>query len=842
MMFGGGAIGGGMIGTGIVFALKDAFSQTADRIKGKWKDLDNVTQQATMKMERSLNRIKMGFAGLAIAAVLVAPFALGVKTALKLEDQLADVMKTTNMTADQAERLKDALFAMDTRTSIEDLLTIATIGGQVGVATEKIEDFTKAVDKVTVALGDEFSGGAEEVAKTMGMLRNSFADIRTENIDQDIMHIANAINELGASGFATGPVVSDFANRIGGIGIPLGLTSGQVLGLSATLQELGVNAERGGTAISRVFAKMLNNTQDFAKIAGMDVKKFEDLLRTDLFGAFQEVVKGSKGMDSVNLSQMLDQLGLDGIGTTEVFLKLSSQMGMLQEKTDMATDALKGQSSILKEFNTKNNTTAALVEKLKTKFTQFKDVMGRALFPVLKPVINLLMQMFDVVIAIAKSPFGKAIMAATLALAGLIAGLSTFAIVGGTASRISAQCAISFAAMGKSQIAASFANNGMVGGVKALTKSLMTMNPYIIAAAAVVGIYVGAFFLAKKAMKEFKEIMEGTREPVDGIRGAFQKWGAVIYSVIELFKSATLEGFSMSKKHADALKKMGIYEFVVALGTWIVRIKALLGGIWEGLEEVFSAISQAVIWLVDQLDKVANAFGFDISKNLSDMKLWIQVGKVLGIVIGVILVAALALIIIQMAILVLALLPIIIIVGLIIAVIYYWGDIMDWIGEKVNQVIEWITDLFWSYVDFMFGLPGMFVQWGVQLVNSMWQGIVSSWGWLKKQFLQLIRDLPGGGILLDFFGVGGDSSQPTGSGTGGGGVSTPVPTNGAADNGGLMQTIGQQNAQKTAGGAGGKIVHTKETKEINKTTTIMLDGRQLKMWMDEQNENDQNRD
>lgn len=841
MMFGGGSIAGGMIGTGIVFALKDAFSATADRIKGKWKDLDNVTQQATMKMERSLNRIKMGFAGLAIASVMIAPFVLGVKTAMKLEDQLADVRKTTGMTANEAERLKDALFAMDTRTNIEDLLTIATIGGQVGVAAGQIEQFTAAVDKVTVALGDEFTGGAEEVSKTMGMLRNSFRDIRTDNIDQDIMHIANAINELGASGFATGPVVSDFANRIGGIGIPLGLTSGQVLGLSATLQELGVNAERGGTAISRVFAKMLNNTEDFAKIAGMSVKDFENVLRTDLFGAFQQVVKGSKGMDSVNLSQMLDQLGLDGIGTTEVFLKLSSQMGMLQEKTDMATEALKGQSSIMNEFNTKNNTMAALVSKLGTSWKQLKDTMGRALFPIMKPLIGFLMQMLGLLSQILKTPFGKAIMAATIALAGLIAGLSTFAIVGGTASRVSAQCAISFAAMGKAQIATAFANKGMIGGVKALTKSLMTMNPYVIAAAAGVALIAVGVIAANKAQKEFKEIMEGTREPVDGIRGAFQKWGAVIYSVQEIFKSATLEGFSMSKKHAEALKKMGIYEFVIALGTWIVRIKALLGGVWQGLEEVFGAVSQAMKWLIKQADKVAEAFGFDLSKNLSDMKMWIQVGKVLGIVIGVILVAAIALVTLQWLIMLIALLPLIIIVGLIIAVIYYWGDIMDWIGEKVNQVVDWIVGLFWQMVDFMFSLPGMFVQWGVQLVNSIWQGIISSWGWLKKQFLQLIRDLPGGGILLDFFGVGGESSEPTNGGTGGG-VSTPQPTDTGPSSGGLMSTVGQQNAMKTSGGAGGKIVHTKETKEISKITTINLDGRQLKMFMDEQYENDQNRD
>ena len=66
-------------------------------------------------------------------------------------------------------------------------------------------------------------------------------DIKTDDVGTDIMHISNALNELGAAGFATSPVVADFASRIGGVGITLGLTSGQVLGLSATLQELNVS-------------------------------------------------------------------------------------------------------------------------------------------------------------------------------------------------------------------------------------------------------------------------------------------------------------------------------------------------------------------------------------------------------------------------------------------------------------------------------------------------------------------------------------------------------------------------------------------------------------------------
>lgn len=879
MIFGGGSVGGSMIGTGIVFSLKDQFSATADKIKGKWKELDGVTEMATLKMERSLNRMKMGFAGLMISAAILAPFALGVKTALQLEDKLADVRKTTGMTADEAERLKDNLFAMDTRSSIESLLDIATIGGQVGVTTDKIEDFTKSVDKVTVALGDEFTGGAEEVSKVMGTLRNIFTDIKTDAIDKDILHISNAINELGASGFATGPVVSDFANRIGGVGIPLGLTTGQVLGLSATLQELGVNAERGGTAVSRTLQKMLTHTEDFAKIADMKLGDFENLLNTDIYGAFMKVVEGSKNMggNAVDLAGILDDLGLDGAGTSEVFLKLGSRMDMLKEKTDLATHALTGTNSIMAEFNTKNNTSQALVDKFKTKITQLKDTMGKALLPALKIVVGFLGQMLDGLIKILKTPIGKFLMAAALATAILTAALSTYVIVSNGAKAITSKLAIQFAAMGNAQVATAFANKGMVGGIQALTKSLMTGNPYLIAAAIAVALLMGAFAVGKKGVKEFKEIMDGTREPVDGLRGALQQLGGVIYAAQEIWKSATGEGFSMSKKTAEALQKLGIYEFVIALGTWLVRLKAFFGGVWEGIQEVYVGVKDAVIWMYEGINRLANAFGFDLSKNLSDMKTWIKVGKILGYIIGGVIVVAMAIWVLQMlitaAVLFLMILPLLILIGIFYliyrAIKYVWDNfkilqvivglvrlqfemfrevaimvwdalvrLAEWIYDGLAPAFEFIWGLMTQYYEFMSGLASSMWNIGSDIVSNLWEGMKSMWAGFVSWLFKAIEDTPLIGDAIEFLYNKGGGEPGTGSGTG---MVTTGSTNTDPGAGGLMGTVGNMNAERNSGGrAGNTIVKEKIIKEET-IKSIKIGEHELFQLIDQKNENDSNR-
>lgn len=312
-----------------------------------------------------------------------------------LSDSFADIRKTTEMTNREVKALNQTFSQMDTRTPTKELREIAIGAGQLGIAKHDVFEFTSAIDKMVVSLGDEFTGGAFEVTKTMGGLRNIFTDIKTDRVDQDILHIGNAVNVLAASGAATGPVITDFANRIGGVGVSLGLTSGQVLGISATLQELSVTTERGGTAVSKILQKMTTNVADFAKIADMDIQAFAKLVNEDLFGAFVKVVKGSKagGASAIAFGKILKELDVDGAGASEVVSKLGANAGLLAEKVDLATKSIKNTDSIMKEFNLKNNTLGAEVDKLgksmAAAFTNSKVQEG------LKWIIGGLADLFD---------------------------------------------------------------------------------------------------------------------------------------------------------------------------------------------------------------------------------------------------------------------------------------------------------------------------------------------------------------------------------------------------------------------------------------------------------------
>ena len=284
----------------------------------------------------------------------------------ELSDSLADLRKTTGMTAAEARATNTAFSQMDTRTATKELRSIAIAAGQLGIAKNDIIKFTAATDKMVVALGDEFQGGASEVTKVMGGLRTIFSDIKTDKIDEDLLHIGNAVNVLASTGAATGPILTDFANRIGGVANTLGFTSAQTLGLSATLEELKVGTEKGGTAVVKILQRMTTHVAEFAKVADMDVQSFANLVNNDLYGAFTKVIEGSQksGTNAVALGTILDNLGVDGAGASEVMTKLGGNMALLHDRVNLAGSALKSTDSIMDEFNIKNKTLGADMDRL----------------------------------------------------------------------------------------------------------------------------------------------------------------------------------------------------------------------------------------------------------------------------------------------------------------------------------------------------------------------------------------------------------------------------------------------------------------------------------------------
>lgn len=303
-----------------------------------------------------------------------------------IADLQANVRKTTGLTEEQVRSLTESLKGLDTRTSIENLLEISTVAGRLGVEGEKgVLEFTKAIDTLTVALGDDFSGGVEEVTDQVGKLSNVLFGATTDGevLAENLLNLGNGLNVLAASGASSAQGITDFAGRIAALAKPLGVTNGEILGISATLEELGVLAERGGTATGRIFQALTQDSAKFAKEfgitekvlkdAGFQARSFTELVNTDLVGALklasQQAVTLNK--NNVDLSKNLKAVGLTGAGELEVFLKLGSANERLSQNIETANGALVNQDSLLSEAQVKSENLAGAYERLVNDIREF---------------------------------------------------------------------------------------------------------------------------------------------------------------------------------------------------------------------------------------------------------------------------------------------------------------------------------------------------------------------------------------------------------------------------------------------------------------------------------------
>ena len=359
------------------------------------KGLGSVADKIGKRFDALASRLDdVGNRMIKIGAAPTLALGFASNAAIQFEDSLADVRKTTGLTAEDTAKLGTELLNLskNTRTSNTELLDIAKIAGQLGVATNQILPFTTAVNQAVVALGDEFTGGAEEVTRELGTLSNQFklAGKDGEFIAESITKIGSAVNSLGASGQATGPYVTDFARRVGGIAPVVGLSIDKVLGLGASLQELGQSQEVAGTAIQQLLVQMGKNVGEFAKIAGVSGSQFSKLLREDVNEALllvaEGVTKDTEGIDV--LAGRLDGLGVDGARAVSVLANLGNNTDLVRKRQALASEEFAKGTSLLSEYEIKNKTTAAQMEKLRNNVQVLAITLGNALLPRINDMVD----------------------------------------------------------------------------------------------------------------------------------------------------------------------------------------------------------------------------------------------------------------------------------------------------------------------------------------------------------------------------------------------------------------------------------------------------------------------
>lgn len=290
---------------------------------------------------------------------------------LKISDLMTGVEKTTGLASEQVRELWNEFDNLNTRTSKQELLNIAQIGGRLGITDkDQLREFTTEIDKIYVALGDSFQGGLEEVTTKVGKLKNLFSETRDQNYGEALNAIGSALNELGANGSSTEQNITEFATRIGALPSVLKPSIEKTLGLGAAFEESGIDAEVASSGYSRFMSVAGNNIDAFARQMKITKKEASELFNTRPEEFFLRFGESLKGLGAEQTAGVLKGLKLNTVEIQKALGTAGDKADRFRQLMNLSGTAMQESTSIQNEFNKVNENTAAIWEKIKKVFAE----------------------------------------------------------------------------------------------------------------------------------------------------------------------------------------------------------------------------------------------------------------------------------------------------------------------------------------------------------------------------------------------------------------------------------------------------------------------------------------
>ena len=520
-----------------------AMKQAGTTAKAWTKDLKAIGSQATAAGTTLTAALTVPLAGVGFAAV---------KAAGDYQHAFQDVIKTTEGSREAFATLNQDLrdLALAIPQTAVDLAGIAAIGGQFGVAIGDLENFTKTIANLGVAVDgistEDAAAGLAQVAKVSGIA------------NQDIGRLASSLVELGNRGTSTESMILEFSKRLAGAGHQIGLSGAEVMGLGAAMANLGINAEAGGTAMSRVMAKMERAVESggtalerFAEVAHMSAENFANLFRNEPIKAIEAFVAGlgSAKDEGKALTLVLDDLGIKDVRMVDAMKRLASASGEIATQVRLSTDAFTEGNRHTEEAEKKYKTFWNQLKLLQNAVTDIAIEFGNALIPTLETLVHASKPVLEIVRDLAEG-FSHL----SPGLQTLIIGFGAFVAAIGPAL-----VALGLMATGLSTITALFATKGIA--LRGLTALL---TPFTTGTLGVVG-----------ALGLLTTVLQGL---VLGGLLAGLVWGITqvieAYEKLQRFKGSTWEFLTQRDEDNFVRRFLGLSNGINDLNTKLRELKA----------------------------------------------------------------------------------------------------------------------------------------------------------------------------------------------------------------------------------------------------------------------------
>lgn len=374
--------------------------KTLDRYEHEIDQVAKAQAAATKKAEQQIAAYrKLSDVGSTLTTRVTLPLlALGVgsiKVASDFESSFAGVRKTVDATEEEFSQLQAQLRALAAGPNaipidVNNLNAVAEAAGQLGIAKGDIVGFTRTM----ADLGQTTNLTADEAATATAQFQNIFGAAGKE-----VDRFGSTLVALGNAGASTERDIISMGLRIAGAGVQLGLSQGQVLAYASSLASMGIDAEAGGSAISKVMidialavSKGGNELANFASVSGMTAAQFKVAFKEDAAGAVASFIEGLGRMKTSGQDVLgtLDAMGITEIRMRDALLRASGAGTLLRDSLKLQAEAWRDNNALTSEAQKRYQTFESQLQLFLNRVKDITITFGTALLPVLLDTLDAL--------------------------------------------------------------------------------------------------------------------------------------------------------------------------------------------------------------------------------------------------------------------------------------------------------------------------------------------------------------------------------------------------------------------------------------------------------------------
>lgn len=362
------------------------------------KEVENKLKSTVLKNEdlvNSLNQIgnTIEVAGKKLSVfsgITVATMGASLKSAIEFESAFTGVEKTVDGTAEQLENLKRGIkdLSKEIPSTTAEISAVAEAAGQLGIETENVLDFTKTM----INMGNATNLSAEEAATSLAR----FANV-TNMSQKDFDRLGSTIVALGNNFATTEAEISEMAMNLGAAGSQIGMSQAEIVALATSLSSVGLEAQAGGTAFSKLMVEMQlavetgnEKLKDFANVAGMSAEQFSEVFKNDATGALLYFIDGlsKSGEQGQSAIKILDDMGITETRLRDSILRSANASEMFNKAIKLGNEAWNDNTALTNEANKRYETLKSKLEIVKNKLLDNAITVGNKLMPVVEKISN----------------------------------------------------------------------------------------------------------------------------------------------------------------------------------------------------------------------------------------------------------------------------------------------------------------------------------------------------------------------------------------------------------------------------------------------------------------------